>query len=48
MDLAADLDFDYIEFCTGGWSTSPHIDIEHLVADADVRAEFQQNWPSAA
>src|SRR5262245_19313996 len=33
LDLAAELGLDYVEFATGNWSNSPHVDLAALVND---------------
>lgn len=46
MDLAQRLGFEHIEFATGGWSTSPHIDVDLLLEDPAARERFQENLAS--
>lgn len=40
LDTAASTGVEDIEFCTGGWSTAPHIDVPSLLADPSARDRF--------
>lgn len=40
LDAVSDLGITQLEFATGGWSQSPHLDAERLVADPAARARF--------
>lgn len=40
LDVASSLGITELEFPTGGWSTAPHLDIDSLLEDEQLRAEF--------
>ena len=40
LDTAAEAGIEDLEFPTGGWSTSPHIDVPKLIADSSARDAF--------
>ncbi|WP_432855071.1 sugar phosphate isomerase/epimerase family protein [Amycolatopsis sp. CA-161197] len=41
LDLAAQLGLDYVEFATGNWSSSPHVNLDVLLEDAAARRDLQ-------
>ena len=41
LDAAEVLGVSDLEFCTGGWSQAPHMDVFALVSDDALRAEFE-------
>lgn len=40
LDQAASVGVEQVEFCTGGWSEAPHIDVDLLLADGSARDRF--------
>lgn len=40
LDLAAEIGLDTVEIATGGWSESPHADLDELVSRAAARARL--------
>jgi len=40
LDAAAGLGLDCVEFATGGWSTTPHIDVDKLLQSKPLRDRF--------
>jgi len=40
LDLAAELGLDYVEFATGNWSSAPHLDLDHMLADSQARGRL--------
>ena len=41
LDLAAELDLDYVEFATGNWSSAPHLALDELLGSAPARRNLQ-------
>ena len=41
LDAAEALGVADLEFCTGGWSEAPHLDVFELVSDDRLRGEFE-------
>jgi sugar phosphate isomerase/epimerase len=37
LDLAAELDLDYVELATGNWSSAPHLDLDRMLSDRAAR-----------
>lgn len=41
IKTASELKLDCLEFATGNWSTSPHLDLDRMLNNAEARSEFK-------